>query len=66
VALTWTSARATSVEIAIDNPGGVYQDGLPPNGSLEVPAPCGGDTQTYYVTAIDDIGDRSTQTLTLP
>ena len=67
VTLTWESEGATEVEIAIDNPDGVYEAGLPANGSLGVPAPCNGDTQTYYVTAIDDSGGRSSaETLTLP
>lgn len=63
--LSWTSTNAVSVEVAIDNPGGVFDTG-PPNGSMEVPAPCGADTQTYYVTAISSSGDRSTETLVLP
>ena len=62
--LTWTSTGATSVEVAIDTPTGVYDTG-PPDGSMEVPAPCDGDTQTYYVTAINDLGERSTEVLEL-
>ena len=62
--LSWTTENAVSVEIAIDNPGGQFDTG-PPNGSLEVPAPCDGDTQTYYVTAIAANGDRITQDLQL-
>jgi len=63
--LAWTSTNAASVEVAIDNPGGVYDTG-PPDGSMLVPSPCGGDTQTYYVTAISSSGERSTKTLVLP
>jgi hypothetical protein len=63
--LTWTSTNAVSVEVAIDNPGGVFDTG-PPSGSMQVPAPCGTDTQTYYVTAIGSGGERSTETLVLP
>lgn len=62
--LSWTTENAVRVEIAIDNPGGVFTEG-PPNGSTSVPAPCDGDTQTYYVTAIAANGDRNTQELTL-
>ncbi|QGG94932.1 hypothetical protein [Actinomarinicola tropica] len=62
--LSWTTQGAVSVEVAIDTPGGVYDTG-PPEGSMEVPAPCGGDAQTYYVTALATNGDRSTQELTL-
>lgn len=63
VVLTWSTVNATRVEIAIDSPGGVFDSG-PANGSMEVPAPCGDDTQTYYVTAIDALNDRSTRVLT--
>jgi hypothetical protein len=60
--LSWTTTNATSVEVAIDNPGGVFDTG-PANGSMSVPAPCGGDSQTYFVTAIAGNGDRITQQL---
>jgi hypothetical protein len=63
--LSWATSNATSVEVAIDHPGGLYDTG-PANGSLQVPAPCAGDTQTYYVTAIDSDGRRSTKNLTVP
>lgn len=62
--LSWTTVNATSVEISIDNPGGVFATG-PANGSMEVPAPCDGDTQTYFVTAIAANGDRLTQELVI-
>lgn len=65
VTLTWQSENATGVEISIAYPGGLYDSG-PANGSMEVPGPCGGDSQTYYVVAVAGNGDRQTRTLTLP
>lgn len=63
--LSWNTTNAQSVTVAIDDPNGAYQSGLPPNGSLLVPAPCSsGDTQTYYVIAIGAGGTRATKSVT--
>jgi hypothetical protein len=62
--LTWTTTNAESVDVAIEDPDGIYASG-PANGSMEVPAPCDGDSQTYYVTAIGEDGATDTQELTL-
>lgn len=64
ITLSWTTTNAVSVEVAIDYVGGVFDTG-PPNGSMTVPAPCGGTTQTYFVTAIASNGDRITDQLEL-
>ncbi|MGQ0826111.1 MAG: hypothetical protein ACT4OX_13960 [Actinomycetota bacterium] len=58
--LSWTTSGAESVTVAIDNPDGPYQTGLPTNGSLEVPAPCAPDDSTYYVIAIAPDGSTAT------
>ena len=64
--VSWTTSNAESVTIAIDNPDGPYETGLPPDGSLDVPAPCAPDTNTYYVIAIgaDGSEDRESRTTT--
>ena len=41
-----------------------YQSGLPANGSMELPAPCTGDTQTYYVIAHGTGGATATKSAT--
>ena len=50
--LSWATTGAASVIVSIDSPDGTWMDGLPADGSTVVPAPCGGDTNTYYVTAV--------------
>lgn len=65
ITLSWTTSNAESVEVSIDDPNGLYDTG-PANGSMEVPAPCGADTQTYYVTAIGSGGTTATDEITLP
>ena len=64
VTVSWTTKNATSVSIAIDSPTGTYQSGLPANGSMELPAPCTGDTQTYYVIAHGTGGATATKSAT--
>lgn len=62
--LSWTSTNATRVSVGIDSPSGTYADNLPANGSLVVPAPCQGDTQTYYITAYGPNGSNDTASTT--
>ncbi len=62
--ISWTSTNATKVTLGIDSPSGVYADDLPASGSLVVPAPCAGDTQTYYITAYGPNGSKDTMSVT--
>jgi hypothetical protein len=61
--LSWATTGAVSVDIAIDNPTGVYQRNLPASGNLEVPAPCAPDSNTYYVIAKDAQGNTATRSV---
>ncbi|MDO8361456.1 MAG: hypothetical protein Q7V88_01040, partial [Actinomycetota bacterium] len=50
--ITWSVTGADSVYVAIDNPDGPYETGLPLNGSMsDLPFGCPG-THTYYVVAV--------------
>lgn len=62
--LEWHAVGAVSVSVSIDSPNGVFADELPTSGSLVVPAPCGEDTNTYYVTAHAADGRTTTQSVT--
>lgn len=62
--VSWTTKNATSVSIAIDSPTGIFESGLPANGSMELSAPCQGDTQTYYVIAHGTGGATATKSVT--
>lgn len=62
--LTWVTTGAASVTISIDDPDGPFATGLPPSGSLVVPAPCAPDANSYYVTAITADGSTSTRSIT--
>lgn len=65
VKLTWKTALASSVSIGIDNPG-VFEQDLPPSGSLTVPfqgCTNGNGQVTYYVIAHASNGDQSTTTI---
>ncbi len=55
--IEWTTEDAESVRVAIDG-FGTFQDGLPPNGSIDIPATCG-DVQIVRVTAIGFDGNES-------
>jgi hypothetical protein len=50
--------------VAIDSPGGIYDSGLPANGSLTLSAPCGGESNTYYVIAVGSGGQQATGSAT--
>lgn len=62
--IAWETVGAVSVSIAIDSPNGVFQNGLPASGSAVVPAPCGGDTSTYYIIARAADGSTVTESAT--
>ncbi len=53
VKVTWTATGADSVYVAIDNPDGPFESGLPLSGSIDLPDPCPGPySHTYYVVAV--------------
>jgi actin-like ATPase involved in cell morphogenesis len=64
VEVRWETTNAASVSVSIDGPG-PFETGLPPNGSLMIPASCD-DIQTVIVTPFDSDGDAgTTQTVTI-
>jgi hypothetical protein len=63
--ISWVTKGATKVAIAIDNPAGYYDQDLPPSGHLDVPFPCDGDPQTYFVVAENGVGGRAVTSRTV-
>jgi hypothetical protein len=51
VRITWNAVNADSVYVAIDNPDGPFEQGLPTNGSYDLPFNCPGP-HTMYVVAV--------------
>ncbi len=58
--ISWSTTGTQFVELAIDNPSGVYQSNLPANGQIEVTPPCAPNSNTYYLTAVGPAGARRT------
>jgi hypothetical protein len=50
-----------SVTLAIDNPSGAYDSGLPAEGKTQIPATCG-DTQDVYIIPVAADGTAGTPT----
>ncbi len=65
VHLSWTATNANDVSLAIDNPGGIYQDHLPSAGSIDVYYPCDHTAHTYYIVATSKGGATANETATV-
>lgn len=63
VTLTWTSQRASSVDISVDGPGVYSSHG--PSGSTSINVPCDGKTHTYTATARGASGQTAQATVTV-
>jgi len=59
--VSWKATGAASVTIAIDNPSGAYDSGLPAEGKTQIPATCG-DTQDVYIIPVAADGTAGTPT----
>jgi hypothetical protein len=61
VTVSWKATGAASVTLAIDNPSGAYDSGLPAEGKTQIPATCG-DTQDVYIIPVAADGTAGTPT----
>jgi len=59
--VSWKATGTASVTLAIDNPAGAYESGLPAEGSTQIPATCG-DTQDVYIVPVAADGTAGTPT----
>jgi hypothetical protein len=59
--VSWKATGAASVTLAIDNPSGAYDSGLPAEGKTQIPATCG-DTQDVYIIPVAADGTAGTPT----
>jgi hypothetical protein len=61
--LTWTSQRASGVDLSVDGPG-LYKS-YGPSGSDTLNVPCDGKNHTYTVTAKGAGGQTASATVTV-
>jgi hypothetical protein len=63
ITLSWTTERATGVDLSVDG-GGVYAS-YGPSGSTTITVPCDGGTHTYTLTAKAAGGQSGSQTISV-
>ena len=51
ITLTWSAVNADSVYVAVDDPNGPFETGLPLSGSYQLPFQCEG-AHSYHVVAV--------------